>query len=55
MFYWFLKYTLGPVLKVIWVERVEGANNIPKTGAVVIAANHSSYFDLTRSISLKSY
>lgn len=45
MFYWLLKYTCGPFIRLIWVSKVEGLDNIPKTGPVIIAANHSSYFD----------
>ncbi|MCD4704970.1 1-acyl-sn-glycerol-3-phosphate acyltransferase [bacterium] len=45
MFYWILKYTLGFLIKLIWVEKVCGLENIPKNGPVILCANHSSYFD----------
>lgn len=45
MFYWLLKYTIGPVVRLIWVSKVEGLENIPKNGSAIITANHTSYFD----------
>ena len=45
MFYWILKILLGPLVKLIWIKKVEGLENIPKNGPCIIAANHSSYFD----------
>lgn len=29
-----------------WIRRVEGLENVPKSGHFIIAANHSSYFDV---------
>jgi len=29
-----------------WIRKVEGSENIPRHGAFIIAANHSSYFDV---------
>lgn len=45
MGYWIVKILFGPVVRLIWVKKVKGLNNIPKKGACIIAANHSSYFD----------
>jgi len=45
MFYWILKTLFGPVVRLIWIKKVEGLENIPKKGAYVVAANHSSYLD----------
>jgi 1-acyl-sn-glycerol-3-phosphate acyltransferase len=45
MFYYLLKFILGPISKLIWVKRIDGLINIPKSGPVIIAANHQSYFD----------
>ena len=45
MFYWLLKFLFGSIVRLIWVKSVEGLENIPKTGPVILAANHSSYFD----------
>lgn len=40
-----LKCLLGPVIRKIWVNDVEGLENIPEKGPAIIAANHESYFD----------
>lgn len=45
MIYWILKYTVGTLIKIIWVKKVNGISNIPKKGPFIICANHSSYFD----------
>jgi 1-acyl-sn-glycerol-3-phosphate acyltransferase len=45
MLYWILKKILGPFVRLIWIKKVEGLENIPKTGSFIIASNHSSYFD----------
>lgn len=45
MIYWILKYTVGTLIKIIWVKKVNGISNIPKKGSFIICANHSSYFD----------
>ncbi len=46
MFYWLLKWVLvGPLLKTVFRPRVEGADGIPSTGAVILASNHLSYAD----------
>ncbi len=35
----------GPLVKRLWISAVHGLENIPKTGAYIIALNHESYFD----------
>jgi len=45
MVYWVFKFIFTPILKIIWIKKIEGLSNIPKRGPFVIAANHSSYFD----------
>ncbi len=47
MFYWIIKFIFGPIFRLIWVENVEGLENIPLPliGGVIIASNHESYFD----------
>lgn len=45
MFYWVLKIFIGPLVRLIWVKEVSGIENIPRKGPLIIAANHSSYFD----------
>lgn len=43
--YSFIRLTLGRLVKSIWVKNVEGLENIPKTGSVIVAFNHQSFFD----------
>ncbi|MEV8515592.1 lysophospholipid acyltransferase family protein [Dactylosporangium sp. NPDC051484] len=46
MLYWFLKYiVLGPLLKLVFRPKVEGAQYIPAEGPVIIASNHLSFAD----------
>lgn len=43
--YSFIKRVFGPLVRYFWIERVEGLENIPKKGPIIIASNHQSYFD----------
>ena len=46
MFYQFLKYVvLGPILKLLFRPWVQGAENLPKDGAAILASNHLSFSD----------
>ncbi|MBB4071314.1 1-acyl-sn-glycerol-3-phosphate acyltransferase [Leucobacter sp. OH2974_COT-288] len=46
MLYWILKHiVLGPLLKTIYRPWVEGAENIPAQGPVIIVGNHLSVID----------
>ncbi len=45
MIFWLIKVTLGNIIKLIWLSGATGLENIPKRGACIICANHSSYFD----------
>lgn len=46
MLYWLLKYVfVGPLLKTIYRPWVEGKENIPKNGPVIIVGNHMSVID----------
>ena len=45
MTYWVLKGILTPIFFVLWRVKVEGRENIPKHGPVVLAANHQSFCD----------
>jgi 1-acyl-sn-glycerol-3-phosphate acyltransferase len=45
MFYFLLKTLCSPIFKLIWVKSIQGIENIPKSGPVILASNHESYFD----------
>ena len=46
LFYWVLKHIiLGPLVKVLWRPWVEGLENVPKEGPVILAPNHLSFMD----------
>ena len=46
VFYWVLKHVLiGPIFKLLFRPRVEGLENVPETGPVIICANHLSFID----------
>ena len=40
-----LKAVLTPIFYVLWRVKVEGRENIPEQGPVVLAANHQSFCD----------
>jgi len=43
--YWVLKLVLTPVLRFFYKVRVEGLENVPADGPVIIASNHVSFSD----------
>lgn len=45
LLYSLLRAIIGFFIKLIWVRKVDGRENIPKNGSVIIALNHQSYFD----------
>lgn len=45
MLYWALKIVLTPLLWVVFRVRVVGRSNVPRSGAVIMASNHSSFID----------
>jgi 1-acyl-sn-glycerol-3-phosphate acyltransferase len=46
LFYWFLKFVaIGPAVHVIFRPRAEGTENVPATGAAILASNHLSAAD----------
>lgn len=46
MLYWFLKWiALGPVLRLVFRPKAYGVENVPETGAAILASNHLSYAD----------
>lgn len=48
----FIKFFIAPLVRLIWLKRVEGRENIPGSGAYIVAANHQSYFDFISLISV---
>jgi 1-acyl-sn-glycerol-3-phosphate acyltransferase len=46
VFYWLLKLVvLGPVLRLLFRPKVEGLENVPRSGPVILACNHLSFSD----------
>src|SRR3984893_12337625 len=45
MTYWFAKYLLTPILRFFFRVRVEGMENVPQDGPVILASNHVSFSD----------
>ncbi|MEU9825852.1 lysophospholipid acyltransferase family protein [Micromonospora chersina] len=46
MLYWLLKYIiLGPLLRLIFRPQIEGLENVPESGPVILASNHLSFSD----------
>jgi 1-acyl-sn-glycerol-3-phosphate acyltransferase len=43
--YWIVKVILTPVLRFFYRVRVEGADQVPKSGPVIMAGNHISFCD----------
>jgi len=43
--YKILKGISVPLIKKLWIDNIEGIENIPKQGPCIIIANHSSYID----------
>lgn len=45
MAYWLMKRTIGPILRFFFRIRVEGLENVPAQGGVIMASNHVSFSD----------
>ncbi len=46
MFYWVLKYVLiGPIFKLLFRPKIEGLENVPTDGPVILCPNHLSFID----------
>ncbi|MCC7076852.1 MAG: 1-acyl-sn-glycerol-3-phosphate acyltransferase [Acidimicrobiia bacterium] len=43
--YWFLRYGLEFLMRLLYRVKVEGRANVPRKGSVILAANHLSAFD----------
>jgi len=45
-FYWLIKNVLGgPIVRLLYRPRAQGAGNVPTEGPVILAANHLSFLD----------
>ena len=40
-----IKKILGPIIRAFWIKKIEGLENVPAEGLMIIASNHQSYFD----------
>ncbi|NEE49104.1 1-acyl-sn-glycerol-3-phosphate acyltransferase, partial [Streptomyces sp. SID8455] len=40
-----IKAVLGPILRLMFRPQVEGAENIPGSGPVILAGNHLTFID----------
>jgi 1-acyl-sn-glycerol-3-phosphate acyltransferase len=47
----FLRFLVAPILRAIWLKKVEGKENLPAKGAYILACNHQSYLDFLLLIS----
>jgi 1-acyl-sn-glycerol-3-phosphate acyltransferase len=46
LFYWFLKFVaIGPAVRLVIRPRAEGRDNVPASGAAILASNHLSAAD----------
>lgn len=43
--YFVVRKTFGLIVKLLWIEKIEGKGHIPRKGPAIIAANHSSHLD----------
>lgn len=50
--YWFIKVTLGTLVRIVWVKEVHNIENMPKSGSLIVALNHQSFFDFLCFISI---
>lgn len=50
--YYFIKITVGSLVRMIWIRKVYGIENMPKNGPLIVAFNHQSFFDFICFISI---
>lgn len=43
--YYFIRYAIAPIFRLLWRVRVEGRKNVPRRGGVIFASNHLSFID----------
>jgi 1-acyl-sn-glycerol-3-phosphate acyltransferase len=43
--YFIVRKIVSPIIRIIWIKKVIGIENIPQWGPAIIAFNHQSYFD----------
>jgi 1-acyl-sn-glycerol-3-phosphate acyltransferase len=43
--YWVLKIILTPFLRIVFRVHIEGTDNVPRRGPVILASNHQSFID----------
>lgn len=43
--YYIVRWGLGPLARLIYRPRIEGADNIPRSGPIILASNHLSFID----------
>ena len=45
LFRFFLWVFVAPIIRLIWIKKVQGLQNLPKSGPYIVAANHQSFLD----------
>ncbi|HEV2370481.1 MAG TPA: lysophospholipid acyltransferase family protein [Acidimicrobiales bacterium] len=45
MAYWLIKFALTPILRFFYRVRIEGRENVPRSGPAILAGNHISFCD----------
>lgn len=45
MGYWLVKAVLTPILRLLFRPTVKGAENLPASGAAILAGNHTTFLD----------
>jgi 1-acyl-sn-glycerol-3-phosphate acyltransferase len=45
LLYWVVKAVLTPIIRVCFRVKIEGRENVPKQGPIILASNHRSFLD----------
>lgn len=45
MLYFFIRFFVAPIIRLVWLKEVSGKENVPSKGAFIVAANHQSFLD----------